>query len=147
MPERGRPTEYNESVLEKAREYFISGWQEDGDVIPSIEGLALYLGLTRPTIYDWKKHEDKQDFSYIVEQILILQSKKLFTGGLTGDFNSSIAKLMLTKHGYSDKIETDITSKGEKIFDTHTLTDEELAHIAGRSTTRISEEGTSTQTP
>ncbi|WP_415843310.1 terminase small subunit [Xenorhabdus thuongxuanensis] len=32
---------------------------------------------------------------------------KLINKGLTGDFNSTIAKMMLTKHGYSDKQEID----------------------------------------
>ena len=34
----------------------------------------------------------------------------LINGGLMGDFNASIAKVMMTKHGYSDKQEIDNTS-------------------------------------
>jgi F0F1-type ATP synthase gamma subunit len=35
--------------------------------------------------------------------------------GLTGEFNSTIAKLALANHGHSEKSQTDITSGGEKI--------------------------------
>jgi hypothetical protein len=29
-----------------------------------------------------------------------------------GDYNASISKLMLTKHGYSDKVESEISGPG-----------------------------------
>ena len=35
------------------------------------------------------------------------QEKDLINKGLTGDFNSTITKLILTKHGYSDKQDID----------------------------------------
>lgn len=109
----GRPTEYNEKILERAREYLTS--LPEDEFVHSIEGLALYLDITRPTIYDWKSQEDKKEFSYIVDKILANQGKTLINNGITKKFDSSITKLMLTKHGYRDSIETDITSKGEKI--------------------------------
>jgi len=45
----------------------------------------------------------------------MLQERKLICNGLMGDFNPAITKMMLTKHGYSDKMETDITTKGQSI--------------------------------
>lgn len=36
-------------------------------------------------------------------------------GGLHGDFNSNITKLMLANHGYSDTRAVDLSTKGESI--------------------------------
>jgi len=38
------------------------------------------------------------------------QERKLVTGGLEGKYNPAITKMMLTKHGYSDKVEQAHTS-------------------------------------
>ncbi len=108
-----RPTLYSEQIIIKAEEY-LKTLPED-EIVHSIEGLAEYLGITRPTIYDWESQVDKPEFSYIVEQVRQKQSKTLVNKGLKGDFNSSIAKVMMSKHGYHDKTETDITTKGESI--------------------------------
>ena len=54
-----------------------------------------------------------------------LQEDLLKEGGLIGDFNSTIAKLFLTKHGYSDKQE--IQQETKITFDQ--LSDEELERI------------------
>lgn len=108
-----RPTDYKEpDTLVSALDY-LKNFEKEGDVIPTIEGLAFKLDVARKTIYDWASQEDKKEFCNIVEQILSFQAKTLVNKGLTGDFNSNIAKLMLTKHGYSDK--QDITSGGEKL--------------------------------
>lgn len=112
----GRPTLYTEKLLEKAREYLDIKRPTEDEVIPTIEGLALYLKLNRSTIYDWISQEDKKEFSNIVEEVLIKQSKGLIFGGLTGKFNSSIAKVMMSKHGYREAIDNDITTKGQPII-------------------------------
>lgn len=99
----GRPTEYTEEILDKARVY-LEVLPED-EVYPSIAGLATFIGVARSTIYDWASQESKKEFSDILEQILAKQEKELGNKGLKGEFNSTITKLMLTKHGYSDKQE------------------------------------------
>ena len=110
----GRPTDYNEAILSRAREYLNLIRPNENEAIPSIEGLALYLGISRPTVYDWAKQEDKKEFSYIVEDILSNQGRTLINKGLLGQFNPTIAKLLLSKHGYADKQE--LTGKdGEKL--------------------------------
>jgi DNA-packaging protein gp3 len=103
-----RPTKYNEDVLEKAKDY-LESYRDYGDIIPSIEGLALHLDLSRTALYDWKTHEDKAEFSYILEKILTKQQNELLKNGLIGDFNSAITKLALGKHGFSDKIDGTVT--------------------------------------
>ena len=68
------------------------------EVIPTIEGLSVYLNVSRSTVYKWKG--DNAEFSDILEDLMARQAKELFSNGLTGDFNPTITKLILTKHGY-----------------------------------------------
>ena len=98
----GRPSELSQS-LEKAVEYLNWGYENVDEVVPSIAGLARYLGKSRSTIYLYG--EQSKEFSDILESLLSLQESKLINGGLKGDFNPTIVKLILTKHGYSDKQE------------------------------------------
>lgn len=114
----GRPTLYTPELLEKAKTY-LAALPED-EVIHSIEGLSDYLNIARSTVYDWatKKNEDGTlvypEFSDILETVLQKQGKTLINKGLEGKFNSTISKLILTKHNYSDKQE--LTGKdGEKL--------------------------------
>ena len=103
----GRPTKYTDETNDTARAYLDGGYMAEGSVIPSVAGLALLLGVARNTIYDWASQEDKLEFSNILDDILSKQEILLINSGLTGDFNASIAKLALGKHGYSDKVEQD----------------------------------------
>lgn len=107
----GRPTEYTEELLQKARDYVAFALSEEK--LPSVAGLAKHLKIARSTIYDWASQEDKGEFSDILEDILSTQEEELINKGLTGKYNSTITKLVLSKHGYSDK--SDITTDGEKI--------------------------------
>lgn len=99
----GCPSKLNHELIAKANEYLYGGYELVGDVIPSLAGLACYLGIARSTIYEYEKINS--EFSDIVEAILSLQENKLINKGLIGDFNASVTKLILTKHGYSDKQE------------------------------------------
>lgn len=110
----GRPTKYNEQLLIDAQ-YYLDNYEEIGDLIPSIAGLAGELKITRETVRAWSLEEDKTEFSAIVKQIMIQQERKLINGGLGGTHNAMIGKLLLSKHGYSDKQEIDHTSGGEKL--------------------------------
>lgn len=99
----GRPTKYSEEILEKSREY-LESYESIGDMIPSVEGLSLYINIRRSTIYEWMKHDDKTAFSDILEEINATQKKVLVNKGLSGDFNSNITKLCLGKHGMTEKV-------------------------------------------
>lgn len=110
----GRPTDYNEQTLEKTKHY-LANYKDYDDVIPSVAGLAVVLGCARNTIYDWASQEDKKEFSNILQDILSTQEKTLINKGLNGEFNSNITKLVLGKHGYHDKQETDVTSGGKAL--------------------------------
>lgn len=108
-----RPTDYSQEILDKAQEYY-SNLPKDEN-LHSIEGLSDYIGIARSTIYDWISQDDKKAFSDIVARILNKQGKTLLNKGVSGEFNSSITKVILTKHGYRDAVDTDVTTKGEKI--------------------------------
>ena len=98
----GRPTKYNDEILEKARDY-IANFADYGDVIPQIAGLSMHLDIARETVYDWAKQEDKREFSDIVRRLLSEQERTLMNKGLGGEFNPNITKLALSKHGYAEK--------------------------------------------
>lgn len=102
----GRPTVYSADLLKRARGY-LTAYKDMGDAIPSIAGLACVLGVTRETCHTWRNDPDKSEFSDILAELLQRQERELVNRGLGGDFNSTITKLILSKHGYSDKVETD----------------------------------------
>ena len=106
-----RPTKWSEEIEEKATRYIID-YQIYGDMIPSIEGMAEHLELHRDTLYAWAKDKDK-GFSDILGRCMQVQAKTLVNNGLNNTFNSAITKLVLGKHGYHDKMDQDITTKGE----------------------------------
>ena len=112
-----RPTDYNDQILVKAMHYLNHFDDEFEDVVPQIASLALYLGVRRETLWDWSKDPEKQAFSNIFEAVKAKQEKTLVNGSLAGGMNPAISKMLLTKHGYSDKIDqtVDHTTKGEKI--------------------------------
>lgn len=121
----GRPTEYTQDIIDKAWSYVNGGWEKEGAPIPSLVGMCRVLNRGKSTIYDWAKDPEKQ-FSDIVEALNELQEEILASKGLTGDFNSSITKLMMTKHGYSDKQDISQTTT----ISVNGMSDEELERIA-----------------
>ena len=106
----GRPTVYSKEMLEKTKAY-LTEWDkgDNPDVIPSIEGLAFHLDISRTTIYDWAKQEEKKEFSYTLDKINELQKRILLNKGLSSEFNSNITKLALGNHGMSEKNQTELS--------------------------------------
>ncbi len=123
----GRPTEYNEEMLKKAQEY-IEMCNDDeiektkigrggGEVVeykikvkmPTKGGLARFLGVHRDTLYQWSK--EYEQFSDIMEQLGAEQEDRLINNGLSGDYNPTIAKVLLTKHGYREGIDATTNNK------------------------------------
>lgn len=105
----GRPTDYTPELVEKAWAYVDGGWKDAGDKVPSVAGLACQIGVRRETCHVWSHDEDK-DFSNILKAIAEQQERELINNGLDGTFTAPITKMMLSKHGYSDRIESDHTS-------------------------------------
>jgi len=122
----GRPTVYKPAILKKAKEYLEQCQDEEVQQtiglsakgtelyknklkvkLPSIEGLAGYLGVHKDTLYEWEK--EYEEFSDVLGAIRSEQADRLINNGISGDYNPTIAKLLLTKHGYSDR--TELTGK------------------------------------
>jgi len=101
----GRPTAYSKKKLETAQEYLDGGFESQGDVVPTIAGLACYLGASKDTLYHWGERNKK--FLDTLDAIKYKQERMLAAGGLSNSYNATIVKLMLANHGYSDKIQTD----------------------------------------
>lgn len=121
----GRPTKYTPELLELANDYIDNFEPSEDALIPMICGLAIHINIARSTVHQWVDDGDKPLFSDIVSRIMEKQEAMLFNGGLSGAFNASITKLALTKHGYTDKVE----SKGSLTLDVKKMTDEELQAV------------------
>ena len=134
-----RPTTYSDDFVIKAKEYLDKSkdtqeiilsqqitteksinWAEFNETkttkvwkqkvkLPSIEWLAKYLWVSRSNIYKWK--DEHTEFSDILDEILEEQAERLINMWLSWEYNSTIAKLILTKHWYVDKeeVKTDWT--------------------------------------
>lgn len=134
MAEVGRPSKYNPQYIKKADEYLSihrdvelekvglrneeKGYEKVEYVLkvdlPTIEGFALFLGVNKTTLYEWEK--EHPEFSNALDKIRVEQQTRLINEGLSGNYNPTIAKLILSSnHGMSEKTETDFTSKGEQV--------------------------------
>lgn len=115
----GRPSDYNEievrtklyTYLESCKDTEYPILDKEGNVvdfkvranIPTIEGFALFLGVNKTTIYEWESNHP--EFSNDIGRLRQEQANRLVNKGLSGEYNSTIAKVLLTKHGYREGIE------------------------------------------
>jgi hypothetical protein len=127
-----RPTDYSEEILNRTEQYLAQSIDEYTEFhktrgeksdsyervlrvkLPTIEGLALFLGVDRSTIYEWEsKHKE---FSYTLDKIRAEQQQRLIDSGLSGDYNPVIAKLILSSnHNMREKSDTDVTTGGNPV--------------------------------
>lgn len=112
--ELGRPTNLTDEVIAKAKEYLIRGFEDVGNTVPSVAGLGCYLGASRSSLYEWAGKDE--DFSDTLDAIKMKQEMMLIDGGLGSSMNSTIVKLMLANHGYSDKQKMDISANVQPAF-------------------------------
>ena len=105
----GRPTKYTPELLEMAEEYLTTYEQHD-HAFPSDIGLTMVLGIATTTLYEWAKHPEKKAFKDILDKINKEQQLVAWNKGLKGEYNANLVKLLLGKHGYSDKTQQDVTS-------------------------------------
>lgn len=116
----GRPTKYDPKYISSVDEY-LETRKDDIDYngnktvrLPTIEGFALFIGVNRDTLFEWESRH--KEFSDSLDKIKIEQKERLTNSGLSGAYNSAIAKLVLSaNHNMREKSDTDITSGGEKI--------------------------------
>lgn len=77
--------------------------------LPNIGGLAVHLKVRRSTLYEWER--EHEDFSDIMEHLRAIQENRLINGGLSGSYNPTISKVILTKHGYREGIDQTTNDK------------------------------------
>jgi len=104
----GRPTKYNDDLQAQADRY-VYEWKDIGDVVPSRVGLCCYLGVGKQTTYVWEEKYPR--FRDTLAAVDALQEHVALNRGINNEFNSTIVKLVLANHGYSDKQAVDHSSK------------------------------------
>lgn len=126
----GRPIEYNKDYTNKVDEYLELHQDEKVQVVkqssekyemydnklkvrlPTIEGFARFIGVNKTSLYEWEKRDEA--FSNALDKIRQEQHDRLVNNGLSGDYNPTIAKLVLSSnHGYKEK--SDMTSNNKTI--------------------------------
>ena len=104
---------YSPLKLQLAKDYAEGGYRDLEQVIPTGEGLALLLGVSRKTLFNWRDKYD--DFALVMEHMNCKQALTCLNKGLKGEFNPVITKQVLARHGYHDKIDSDMTTKGDSM--------------------------------
>lgn len=113
----GRPSEYDPAYVERAKEYIEAN--QDTYILgtsikvklPTIEGFARFLKVSVSSLHEWAKEHEV--FSLALDEIKNEQKQRLLDKGLSGDYNSTIAKLILSaNHGLREKTESELNVKG-----------------------------------
>jgi hypothetical protein len=99
-----RPTKYTPELLEKANTYLTTYTR----LIPSHQDLCIRLDISDATLYRWA--EEKDEFKDILAKVKQMQFVVAMDGGLGGDMNANLVKLLMGKHGLSEKSVVDQTS-------------------------------------
>ena len=101
----GRPTKYNDKVQQIAEDY-VHNFKEYHDKVPSIDGLAYALGVSKKTLYNWAENENNKDFLHTLEYLKTNQSRVLINKGLSKEFPANLVAFMMSNHDeYSSKQE------------------------------------------
>ncbi len=112
----GRPREYKTEYISLVQDYlndcedmFDKDKNEYLVQLPTVEGFALFVGHNKTTIYEWCK--EYPEFSNAIDEIKNNQLNKLINKGLSGKYNSTIAKLLLSgNHNIRERTETELSN-------------------------------------
>lgn len=103
--QRGHTTSYEDKYLFMAEDY-IEHYKDDNiQVIPTIAGFARSAGIARSTVYKWLDDKVSHEFTAAIEDIQALQEVIVLSKGLTGEFKPTVSSLVLSKHGYANKVD------------------------------------------
>lgn len=109
----GRPSKYDPSFPDLVDEYLLTTGREQTH-LPKIESFAIFLNVSKDTLYEWAKHYKK--FSDALKKIMIRQGEQLIDDGIYGgkEVNATIVKLLLqNNHGMREK--QDVTTDGKQL--------------------------------
>lgn len=107
-----RPTKLTPAIRKAASDYVDVAYVHVKK-LPTIEAMALTIGINRDTVQEWEKTDS--EFSVIVKRLRDMQADKLLQKGLDGSYNPTIAKLILSKHGYVEQSKQDLTTNGKDL--------------------------------
>lgn len=96
----GRPTKYIPETIFPLIEEYISSCSKEQMELPTIEGLALKIGVIPETILEWGKKYP--EFSDAIKKILAQQKLQLMNDGMYGgkEINPAMAIFLLkVNHG------------------------------------------------
>jgi hypothetical protein len=111
----GRPTLYRPEIIDEINEYLKEAVPENMD-IPTVEGIALKLGISKDTLYEWAKIHP--EFSDALGRLKMEQKQHLIKAGIFGgkEVNATIIALLLkVNHDMIETTKQDITTGGDKI--------------------------------
>jgi len=105
----GRPTKYIPADIYPKIEEYLSMCSREQAELPTVEGLALVLGVNRDTIFEWDKKYP--EFSDYLKRVAEKQKNQLINDGMYGgkEVNASMAIFLLKAiHGLRDGSGTNI---------------------------------------
>lgn len=111
MNKGGRPSEYDPNFVKEVDKYLEEAIPENMD-LPSIEGLALRLDVSKQSLYNWAEQHPK--FLDALEKLRLTQKQHLVKIGIFGgkEINSNIVSLMLkVNHDMVETNRTELTGK------------------------------------
>lgn len=109
----GAPTKYKSEFVDEVDRYISTTGKEQMN-LPTVEGFAIYLGVSRDSLYEWSKIY--KEFSDTLKKIEILQKQQLINDGIYGgkEVNATIVKLLLqNNHGMKER--TDATTNDKDL--------------------------------
>lgn len=99
--------------VDKGMAYINGGYQENGQIVPTTDGLAIALDVCRKTAYNWaemESNEFREQIAYILDRVQAIQGMKIVNGGLSGEMNSTVVGKMLSNHGFNQSASIDLKS-------------------------------------
>jgi hypothetical protein len=105
----GRPTLYTPKAIEEINEYLKEAIPQNMK-IPTVEGIALRLGISRDTLYEWA--EVHPEFSDTIAKMKMMQKEALIETGIFGgkEINAPIIALLLkVNHDMVEVSRTELT--------------------------------------
>lgn len=90
----GRPTKYTPQIIEELNKYLEEAIPQNMK-IPTVEGIALKLGISKKTLYSWAK--EHEEFLNALEELKMKQKESLTEIGIFGgkEINATIVALLL----------------------------------------------------
>ena len=113
----GRPTKYLPEIIHPKIEEYLSQCGREQTELPTIEGLALYIGINADTVYEWAKTHP--EFSENLKKLANTQKNQLMNDGMYGgkEVNASMAIFLLKAiHKLSDGSNQNINISGDKVI-------------------------------